>query len=105
MRNHIFGDKLKKKTEMHLNVETNNNQNNCLTPQKIYYNKDTTSPYYINITHRRKKGEPKIYFPPNDDLDEDVRVLHIFIKNILLRIIVFCSYHLSLKQSQLIYLL
>lgn len=30
------------------------------TPNKRHYNFDVTSPYYINITHRRKENVPKI---------------------------------------------
>lgn len=35
---------------------------NKFTPNRIHYNYDVTSPYYINITHRRHKPQPK--FPP-----------------------------------------
>ncbi|XP_050081154.1 uncharacterized protein LOC126568682 [Anopheles maculipalpis] len=33
-----------------------------LTPNKIHYNFDATSPYYVNITHRRKKERFKTLF-------------------------------------------
>ncbi|TMW51065.1 hypothetical protein DOY81_003839 [Sarcophaga bullata] len=35
---------------------------NKFTPNRVHYNYDITSPYYINITHRRHKMQPK--FPP-----------------------------------------
>ncbi|XP_059222901.1 uncharacterized protein LOC106085541 [Stomoxys calcitrans] len=37
--------------------------NGKYTPNRINYNYDVTSPYYINITHRRHKPQPK--FPEN----------------------------------------
>lgn len=60
--------------------------NNLLTPNRINYNFDKTSPYYINITHRRKytSVNEKIPSPPpvaavntplhssDDDDDDDV---------------------------------
>ncbi|XP_065087660.1 ankyrin repeat and LEM domain-containing protein 1 [Ochlerotatus camptorhynchus] len=30
-----------------------------LTPNRVHYNFDATSPYYINITHRRKEGDKR----------------------------------------------
>ncbi|XP_065363161.1 uncharacterized protein LOC135956555 [Calliphora vicina] len=40
---------------------------NKFTPNRINYNYDVTSPYYINITHRRNKPQPKFPdYPPED---------------------------------------
>uniref|UniRef100_A0A034VQB5 Ankyrin repeat and LEM domain-containing protein 1 n=2 Tax=Bactrocera dorsalis TaxID=27457 RepID=A0A034VQB5_BACDO len=36
--------------------------NNKYTPNRVHYNYDVTSPYYINITHRRHRPQP--IFPP-----------------------------------------
>uniref|UniRef100_A0A0K8VDW3 Ankyrin repeat and LEM domain-containing protein 1 n=1 Tax=Bactrocera latifrons TaxID=174628 RepID=A0A0K8VDW3_BACLA len=36
--------------------------NNKYTPNRVHYNYDVTSPYYINITHRRHRPQP--VFPP-----------------------------------------
>lgn len=36
------------------------------TPNRLYYNYDVTSPYYINITHRRHKPQPS--FPPKSQM-------------------------------------
>ncbi|XP_067634516.1 uncharacterized protein [Eurosta solidaginis] len=37
------------------NLETSNNK---ATPNRVHYNYDVTSPYYINITHRRHRPQP-----------------------------------------------
>ncbi|KAM7349400.1 uncharacterized protein ACRADG_008381 isoform 2-T2 [Cochliomyia hominivorax] len=43
----------------------NGSENNKFTPNRIHYNYDVTSPYYINITHRRHKPQPKFpEYPP-----------------------------------------
>ncbi|XP_039959235.1 uncharacterized protein LOC120774019 isoform X1 [Bactrocera tryoni] len=42
--------------------------NNKYTPNRVHYNYDVTSPYYINITHRRHRPQPifpSIGSPPN----------------------------------------
>lgn len=36
--------------------------NNKYTPNRVHYNYDVTSPYYVNITHRRHRPQP--IFPP-----------------------------------------
>lgn len=41
---------------------TIDSDSNKFTPNRVHYNYDVTSPYYINITHRRHRIQPK--FPP-----------------------------------------
>lgn len=49
------------------NFATPNSQQS--TPNRLYYNYDVTSPYYINITHRRHKPQPS--FPPQPEIREN----------------------------------
>lgn len=56
LRDHIFQQKRKKK----LQLEPQN------TPNQLKYNHDVTSPYYINITHRRHRPQPKFPDVSND---------------------------------------
>lgn len=42
--------------------ETANSETLGGTPNRLYYNYDVTSPYYINITHRRHRPQPS--YPP-----------------------------------------
>lgn len=44
-------------------------EDEMLTPNKIHYNYDTTSPYYIKITHRRHRPQP--LFPPIKNIQAD----------------------------------
>ncbi|XP_075154754.1 uncharacterized protein LOC142228259 [Haematobia irritans] len=46
--------------------------NGKYTPNRINYNYDVTSPYYINITHRRHKPQPK--FPEDSQLKEHLTI-------------------------------
>ncbi|XP_049288814.1 uncharacterized protein LOC125766639 [Anopheles funestus] len=75
IQNHVFEKKMeRKRQQLLLEQQRQLNQNNLLlpatllnpatslkvleerafTPNKIHYNFDATSPYYVNITHRRK---------------------------------------------------
>ena len=101
MRDHIYGHKMQKKKKEQQLLPTNDNRNgqtvskNLLqvvkdvqnevanvTPKKLYYNNDVTSPYYVNITHRRGRPQPKYrpeghgnIFPEAtglEDLEDDV---------------------------------
>ncbi|XP_046801366.1 uncharacterized protein LOC111686697 [Lucilia cuprina] len=49
-------------------------ENNKYTPNRINYNYDVTSPYYINITHRRHKPQPKFPdHPPVNTEETNIR--------------------------------
>jgi ankyrin repeat and LEM domain-containing protein 1 len=68
----VFEKKLKKKTRK--NILQHEFEELKYTPNRINYNFDASSPYYINITHRRHKTSDKprkIFFPENDDEVED----------------------------------
>ncbi|XP_017099146.2 ankyrin repeat and LEM domain-containing protein 1 [Drosophila bipectinata] len=56
LRDHIFQQKRKKKLQ----------QEQLNTPNQLKYNHDVTSPYYINITHRRHRPQPKFPDVSND---------------------------------------
>ncbi|EDW03056.1 GH11032 [Drosophila grimshawi] len=65
MRDHIFKEKQQEKQK-----PQQQEQQSLLTPQTgIKYNQDVTSPYYINITHRRGKPQPR--FPDVEDLEPE----------------------------------
>ena len=51
--------------------KTIDSDSNKFTPNRVHYNYDVTSPYYINITHRRHKLQPK--FPPlqSENVDKE----------------------------------
>ncbi|XP_017064352.2 uncharacterized protein LOC108103405 [Drosophila eugracilis] len=54
LRDHIFRERQRqKKQKQRVQVV------DALTPNQQRYNHDVTSPYYINITHRRHKPQPK----------------------------------------------
>lgn len=56
---------LLKVTNSHDESFGHGSDNNKFTPNRIHYNYDVTSPYYINITHRRHKPQPKFpAYPP-----------------------------------------
>ncbi|XP_017153657.1 uncharacterized protein LOC108163087 [Drosophila miranda] len=58
LRDHIFREKQKQKNSLRLQLP--HHQAATTTPNQILkYNYDVTSPYYINITHRRQKPQPK----------------------------------------------
>ncbi|XP_034668882.1 uncharacterized protein LOC117901982 [Drosophila subobscura] len=60
LRDHIFREKLKQKQNQRLQVPQHQAVEASTTPkQTLKYNYDVTSPYYINITHRRHKPQPK----------------------------------------------
>uniref|UniRef100_A0A1A9VC28 LEM domain-containing protein n=1 Tax=Glossina austeni TaxID=7395 RepID=A0A1A9VC28_GLOAU len=56
------------------------NEKEKFTPNRLHYNYDVTSPYYINITHRRHKPQPKFpeliqqeqYIIPRQDTADDL---------------------------------
>ncbi|KAH8321219.1 hypothetical protein KR059_003196 [Drosophila kikkawai] len=54
LRDHIFREKQRLKSQRQLLQPGDG-----LTPNQLKYNHDTTSPYYINITHRRHRPQPK----------------------------------------------
>lgn len=59
---------LLKVTNTHDESFGHGSDNNKFTPNRINYNYDVTSPYYINITHRRHKPQPKFPdYPPEED--------------------------------------
>lgn len=87
MRDYIFLKKYEKQHKVVHNDSTPNNaehidegdpyknllsfpdvSNEKYTPNRTHYNYDVTSPYYINITHRRNKPQP---LWPSKDLGDD----------------------------------
>ncbi|XP_055845450.1 ankyrin repeat and LEM domain-containing protein 1 [Episyrphus balteatus] len=83
MQDHIFEQKYQKKTQdlstnkpdtpkilknNHLSI--NQMESKKFTPNRINYNYDVTSPYYINITHRRKP-DPCTCCTPKINDEED----------------------------------
>ncbi|XP_055914802.1 ankyrin repeat and LEM domain-containing protein 1 [Eupeodes corollae] len=82
MQDFIFEQKYQKKTQELSKPDTprplkNNHlsisqmENKKFTPNRINYNYDVTSPYYINITHRRKKDPCSCCTPTNDNNDDE----------------------------------
>lgn len=58
LRDHIFRERqIQKKQQQRVQVV------DALTPNQPRYNHDVTSPYYINITHRRHRPQPKFPEP------------------------------------------
>lgn len=56
LRDHIFREKQRQKSQ---SQRQRLQPSDALTPTQLRYNYDTTSPYYINITHRRHRPQPK----------------------------------------------
>ncbi|XP_065724311.2 ankyrin repeat and LEM domain-containing protein 1 [Drosophila suzukii] len=66
LRDHIFREKQRqKKQKQQQRVD-------ALTPNQPRYNHDVTSPYYINITHRRHRPQPK--FPEPEEEFEGTQI-------------------------------
>ncbi|KAH8353730.1 hypothetical protein KR084_013016 [Drosophila pseudotakahashii] len=62
LRDHIFRERQRqKKQKQRVQLA------DSLTPNQQRYNHDVTSPYYINITHRRHRPQPK--FPEPEELE------------------------------------
>lgn len=66
IKNFVFEKKLKKKTRK--NILLHKFEELKFTPNRINYNFDVSSPYYVNITHRRHKTSDK--FKKKLDMDE-----------------------------------
>ncbi|EAL39470.3 AGAP011496-PA [Anopheles gambiae str. PEST] len=64
IQNHVFEQKIDQKRKQ-LIKQQQQEQQQTLTPNKLHYNFDATSPYYVNITHRRK-DRFKTLFPTDD---------------------------------------
>ncbi|XP_049290708.1 uncharacterized protein LOC125767831 [Anopheles funestus] len=90
IQNHVFEKKMeRKRQQLLLEQQRQLNQNNLLlpatllnpatslkvleerafTPNKIHYNFDATSPYYVNITHRRKDRFKTLF---SEDINSNV---------------------------------
>lgn len=72
--------------------------NNKYTPNRVHYNYDVTSPYYINITHRRHRPQP--IFPPIGSPPDSKNKSHSFEKLEMLdsktKVIIICIFIIKL---------
>ncbi|XP_017012760.2 ankyrin repeat and LEM domain-containing protein 1 [Drosophila takahashii] len=64
LRDHIFRQRQRQKKQ-----KQRSQLGDALTPNQQRYNHDVTSPYYINITHRRHRPQPK--FPEPEELESN----------------------------------
>ncbi|XP_043646255.1 uncharacterized protein LOC122615293 [Drosophila teissieri] len=62
LRDHIF-----RKRQSHKKQQQRVQAVDALTPNQPRYNHDATSPYYINITHRRHRPQPKFPEPTEEE--------------------------------------
>lgn len=87
-KNFVFENKFKTKKINYLTLPGNNQIVSKYTPNRINYNFDVTSPYYVNITHRKKCRTPEPSQSPksptpktpeqlisSDDSDSDTDVI------------------------------
>lgn len=77
-KKHVFAQKMEKKQNETFVIKKRSNalqlpvhNEQMLTPNQANYNFDATSPYFINVTHRRK---PIAYEPRGDTLDNLISV-------------------------------
>lgn len=90
MQDHIFEQKFQKKTQevsksntptkqlKNIHLSVNQMESKKFTPNRINYNYDVTSPYYINITHRRKPDPCQCCPPKTTNKNEENTAKNIF---------------------------